>query len=203
MKDPIADKIRKKRNAIAWYERNRALTIARAKAWREENGPPKVVRPVLTKEEMRAKEKAANAAYNASKRGDRKKRYEENRGLILKDRAAYYQKNKANIVARVASWRKANPAKKAEYGNARRARMAGIGGRYTDANVKTLMRIQGGRCVYCKDDMSKGFHVDHIMPLSLGGSNDRKNIQLTCPTCNMRKNRKHPIDFAQQMGMLL
>jgi 5-methylcytosine-specific restriction endonuclease McrA len=46
-------------------------------------------------------------------------------------------------------------------------------------------------------------HVDHILPLALGGDNRRKNIQLLCPTCNLSKGAHHPIDHAQRNGLLL
>jgi len=41
------------------------------------------------------------------------------------------------------------------------------------------------------------------MPLSRGGSNDKYNLQLLCPTCNLKKSAKDPIDFAQENGNLL
>ena len=40
-------------------------------------------------------------------------------------------------------------------------------------------------------------------PLALGGSNDKANLQLLCPTCNAKKSAKHPIDFMQSRGLLL
>ena len=32
-----------------------------------------------------------------------------------------------------------------------------------------------------------GYHVDHIRALADGGANDRTNLQLLCPTCNIKK----------------
>lgn len=36
-----------------------------------------------------------------------------------------------------------------------------------------------------------------------GGANDKSNIQLLCPHCNLSKGAKHPVDFMQERGMLL
>ena len=73
----------------------------------------------------------------------------------------------------------------------RRAREAGPG--YTTADVLTLARVQGHACRRCRRDLRvTGYHVDHVMPLAKGGRNDRSNIQLLCPRCNLRKAARMP-----------
>ena len=64
-------------------------------------------------------------------------------------------------------------------------------------------RLQRGKCACCRVSIADGYHVDHIQPLALGGSNDKTNLQLLCPTCNTKKSAKHPIDFMQSRGLLL
>lgn len=44
-----------------------------------------------------------------------------------------------------------------------------------------------------------GFHIDHFVPLALGGKNEDWNILLTCPTCNGRKHAKHPAQFLREV----
>lgn len=34
------------------------------------------------------------------------------------------------------------------------------------------------------------FNIDHIVPSSLGGSNDSRNLQITCEPCNTKKSSK-------------
>jgi 5-methylcytosine-specific restriction endonuclease McrA len=98
-------------------------------------------------------------------------------------------------------WFAKNPHKRREHEAARRAK-AGED-RYTANDVERLLMQQSSRCAYCKRSIKAKFHVDHIMPLSKGGSNSAKNIQLLCQTCNQMKHAKHPIDFAQSLGLLV
>lgn len=53
-----------------------------------------------------------------------------------------------------------------------------------------------GRCQGCQVDLSgvlllEGrIHIDHIMPLAKGGSNDPTNLQVLCRKCNLKKGQK-------------
>ena len=117
----------------------------------------------------------------------------------------YYVENKPRILKNVAAWREANREARRAHHSKRRARKSGAGGSFTAKDVSFLLKRQRQKCAHawCRASLSSGFHRDHIIPLALGGSNGRRNLQLLCPPCNLRKNDKHPIDFAQQNGMLL
>jgi len=120
------------------------------------------------------------------------------------ERALEYRN--ANIEqARAASrtYNKANPEKIAAIARTRRARAKSSGGVHTAEDVADIMKMQGGKCAYCRTRLGKKYHVDHVMPLALGGSNDRSNLQILCQPCNQSKSAKHPIVFAQSRGFLL
>jgi 5-methylcytosine-specific restriction endonuclease McrA len=115
----------------------------------------------------------------------------------------YYERHPE--VSRARAKRNYSPDKNRATVQKRRARKKQAGGTFDQDDIKFLMKTQKGLCAsqWCKKDLQLGYHVDHIMPLALNGSNDRRNIQLLCPLCNQRKKDKHPIDFARQNGMLL
>ena len=53
---------------------------------------------------------------------------------------------------------------------------------------KALYKEQRGKCMYCgrKQDPDL-MDVDHKNPFSKGGSDTKRNLQLLCRTCNVRK----------------
>lgn len=70
--------------------------------------------------------------------------------------------------------------------------------------TRVLMQAQRGRCAYCRSKLEPGrFHIDHILPRKLGGSNEHSNLQLTCCECNFEKAAMHPIEYAKSLGRLL
>ena len=115
-----------------------------------------------------------------------------------------YLQNHQHELDRARIKRSKNPEQQRIYEHNRRALKSRATGTYTQKDIVFLACTQKYLCVYCLTAISKeNWHVDHIMPLALGGSNERTNLQLLCATCNLRKHKKHPVDFAQQMGFLL
>jgi 5-methylcytosine-specific restriction endonuclease McrA len=68
--------------------------------------------------------------------------------------------------------------------------------------TKALLVKQRGCCAICHTKAGP-WHLDHIMPLCLGGEDAAGNLQVLCATCNLRKGRKDPIAFAQSIGRLI
>ena len=51
-----------------------------------------------------------------------------------------------------------------------------------------VWRRDQGRCIKCGNN--KNLEFDHIIPVSEGGSNTGRNIQLLCSECNKKKSNK-------------
>ena len=84
---------------------------------------------------------------------------------------------------------------------ARRELLARAEDAYKPSDLWIIYRQQQGRCAACEE--AKRLTVDHIIPITKGGSNHLKNIQLLCRSCNSRKGNKHSVDFMQATGALL
>jgi 5-methylcytosine-specific restriction endonuclease McrA len=50
-----------------------------------------------------------------------------------------------------------------------------------------IYKLAGGRCQLCGDALLPGWHADHIIPFSAGGTTDIGNAQALCRECNLLK----------------
>ena len=164
----------------------------------------------------RAKSRAECDRKNAEKIKAYKEKYRaENKEKIRLANLKYYaenplvkktyrQENADSIKAYMQNWRKNNPDSCHKHSSARRLSILKSKGVLSKDLFKKLYAAQKGKCACCRADLSALTpHMDHINPLSVGGSNTDDNIQLLCKSCNLSKGAKHPIDFMQSRGFLL
>lgn len=109
--------------------------------------------------------------------------------------------DKAKILS--SDWKKKNQDAVARYNHNRRAMKIAAGGKLSCNIVKSLFVLQKGLCPCCGVRLGSDYHLDHITPLYLGGTNTDDNVQLLRAECNLQKSKKHPIDFMQSRGFLL
>jgi 5-methylcytosine-specific restriction endonuclease McrA len=83
----------------------------------------------------------------------------------------------------------------------RQARRKGADGNFTHTDILAQHKAQKGRCYYCQIKLIE-YHVDHIVPIIRGGSNEPSNLVLACPHCNMSKGTKLLSEW-QQGGRLI
>ena len=117
--------------------------------------------------------------------------------------AAYRAKNLEKAREWTAAWSANNRESKRIHEHNRRARKKENGGKLSKNLAARLYKLQRGKCACCKLPLGDDYHLDHIMPLALGGSNTDDNIQLLRASCNLSKHTKHPISFMRERGFLL
>jgi 5-methylcytosine-specific restriction endonuclease McrA len=118
--------------------------------------------------------------------------------------AKYREAHKERIISRRSELRD-NPEsrkKKAEYERARRQNRRAGGGSICVDDISEIKNSQRNMCAECNAGIT-AFHVDHIIPIKLGGSSEKGNLQILCPTCNLKKGAKDPLDWAKENGRLL
>lgn len=123
-----------------------------------------------------------------------------------------YAKNPDAEKQRVLKWQKENPDKYRETQLRRRYSVKGrikarenaivqfqkrrtMEGTFTKQDIDNLLVKQSGLCNYCFINICGKYHIDHIKPISRGGTNWPSNLQLTCPECNMKKSNKTHEEF--------
>mgnify|MGYP000094199831 CR=1 FL=1 len=168
---------RVKNRCIAWRKANPDRKLELDAAWRLAN-PEKV--------------KASRAAWN-----------EKNKDKIKSSASKWGMLNRDKKRAALAAWRKANPeASRLQFHN-RQSRKRATGGVLSKGIADKLFKLQKGKCACCGLPLGNNYHIDHIMPVALGGANEDWNIQLLRQRCNNQKCAKHPVDFMQERGFLL
>lgn len=191
-------------------EQKRLVNNAKRREYREQHPDKEKAAKQRYRQGNAVKVRAAKARYqneNADKCREYQTNYRlENAGVLAakakQRKAAFYLSNKSLVAARVRRWREGNPAKAKEIARVqcanRRARKDKAEGRYTRQDVRRMFASQHGLCNGCRCSLADGYHVDHIIPLSRGGSNWPENLQLLCPACNCSKHNLTMEEFMKR-----
>lgn len=181
--------------------------VARATAWKAANKEKVKALNADYRERKKDERKAYNAEYRARNieavREAHRAWREANKERIRARNAEYRKTNKERERANAAAWRAANPEAARAIIRNRRARLRKSEGSHTATDIEALFSAQKGKCAECRTSIRRGYHVDHIKPIALGGSNYPKNLQLLCGTCNRRKGSFDPIEWARRSGRLV
>jgi hypothetical protein len=118
-------------------------------------------------------------------------------------KAAWYVANREKQRGYAATYRDANPEKVRAMGAKYRAVKCSATIGDPQAITAIYRRARENKrvhCYLCGELIPMGQrHVDHIMPLSKGGSHTASNLAIACAHCNMSKNAKMP----SEVGVLL
>jgi 5-methylcytosine-specific restriction endonuclease McrA len=163
---------------------------------------------VMTAEERRERRNEQARLYN--QKPERKKymsKYAKENADKEKEKAVrYYQNHKNEIIAKtrlyrklepekarlaVKKWRKANEDYLVPQNAKRRAKVLSVIGVFTAKEWQEQKERQNFICLMCKrKEPEIKLTADHIIPLTLGGTNTIDNIQGLCKSCNSRKHNK-------------
>jgi 5-methylcytosine-specific restriction endonuclease McrA len=179
-----------KARSDAWYAANRERKLAANAEWLAANS--------VKMKELQSAWYAKNAALVAA---NSKAWRVANPEMALETKRKWKAVNRERIKAIDEAWKKANPEALRIYKINRRGKESG--GSLSSDLAEKLFELQQGKCPCCKKPLGKDYHLDHKIPLALGGTNTDDNMQLLRKTCNLQKGKKHPVDFMQQRGFLL
>lgn len=108
-----------------------------------------------------------------------------------------YKTNPSSKNNSTKKWRKKNPLAVIAMKANRRAREKSAIGSFDKKTIESLYIKQKGSCACCGVFLDGIFQVDHIIPLTRGGSNLPENLQLLTPLCNQSKGAKTMDEFMQ------
>ena len=124
---------------------------------------------------------------NKDKRKEYMKEYREN----TKDKRKEYMKEyrEANK-DKIKEYRKNNRDKLLEYTHKRRALKLGNGGSYTKSQWLDTLEYFDYKCAYTGECIKHGCHVEHIVPVSKGGTSYIWNLVPSTESANLSKGNK-------------
>lgn len=180
---------------------DKPLTAAeRSKRWREKNPDrAKEIQERYKLNHPNAQKEAARRYYrkNAKKENERTVKYRnENRDKTRAHQRKSWHKNREKNLERKKAWMKKNKDKVIEKQTKRRA---------LELNCKTflilpkeLFRLKNSPCRVCGS--TKSIEIDHVIPLSRGGSHGIGNLQPLCKSCNTSKHARFMTEWYKAVG---
>ena len=85
--------------------------------------------------------------------------------------------------------------------NTRNAERQRIRGQVKLATRKAIGDAQNWRCVYCDADITgRKSSIDHITPVSQGGTSEITNLQLLCRRCNSSKGDRNDEEYRAELA---
>lgn len=179
------------------YElRARAETQSRIKKWREDNKEHlrkyrqtkeyKIKKSESDKRwREKNKDKLKRIRMNPEVRARKKERYEKNKEHLRDLRRAYYLSEQGKLSVQNCNHRKLALKKNQP----------------TDLTRKKIREIfsRDKVCVYCGSN--KDFELDHIIPLTKGGSCMFNNLVLSCAKCNRSKSGRDVFYWCNLQGI--
>lgn len=107
------------------------------------------------------------------------------------DRSQYYRSTQKQRTEYTRAWRKSNPASTRT--SKRRRAYRELTGTISERDWSRLVARHRGQCAYCGG--SGEMTMDHVVPLSRGGTNTIGNVLPACRSCNSSKHMKLLVEW--------
>jgi 5-methylcytosine-specific restriction endonuclease McrA len=121
----------------------------------------------------------------------RREDYYKNKEYYLQKNKEWRIKNRERKNQLRAEWAKKHPEKERFWSILDNARRRGAKGSFTFEEWEELKKRYNYTCPMCgRKEPEIKLTVDHIVPISKGGTNDISNIQPLCLECNLKKGTK-------------
>lgn len=165
--------VRVQRLAKGRREANREANVEYNRKWREAN-------PTYHAEYNKAWREANPEAYL-----EYAARYRAENHDLVRQRHADWESRNPNHTT---EWTRRNRERARETVRRRRSRLRQVPTfEVSDRDIRRMLIRFGNSCAYCPASLADGYHIDHVVPVSLGGSNGIGNIVPACPACNTSK----------------
>jgi len=143
----------------------------------------------------------SEARWNSGGGKEYKRKWtEDNRPRLNELGRAWKRANAEQVRDSKAEYYRLNPHVAVIAQQRRRALVRGAEGHFTKEDIQCITDAQGGLCATPGCSNSGKLTIDHIKPLSRGGSNWPSNIQMLCLTCNCTKRDKDNDEFMAHLA---
>ena len=122
----------------------------------------------------------------------------EHKDFIAIKNFVYKTENAERLSELSKEWRAKNPDKVVEQNNRRRQRMYDNGMFFV--SQKEVRRLMSSPCFYCG---GKTQHLDHVVPISRGGTHSIGNLVPACQKCNQSKSNKFITEWRRDLSKRL
>tara|TARA_S200002703_G_scaffold39288_1_gene34432 strand:+ start:590 stop:1285 length:696 start_codon:yes stop_codon:yes gene_type:complete len=172
------NKERHRKNALTWTKANPERKRINDHKYRQKN-----------REQLRDTSNAWHQANKERSLASNRAWHEANRERTRVNNRAWREANRERSRANARAWYKENKERSLANVRARRARKAhAVPQRWKRSPCPDHL------CYWCGTTLTpETTHIDHIMPISLGGQDTPNNTANTCAKCNLTKHNTHPL----------
>ena len=119
--------------------------------------------------------------------------YAKNREQLRERASAWRSENREKDRTHKRRWGRDNPEARRANWHRYRSRSKSAPGSFTVEQMRARFAFFGDRCAYCGS--TEKLTIDHVIPLSRGGTNWPSNLRPACRSCNSAKRDRVPAEW--------